>query len=492
MSILQTLDGLPADFLFGFATAAYQIEGSPDADNRAPTIWDTFTHLDKKTIADGSSGDVATESYKRWKEDIALLKSYGANSYRFSLPWSRIIDFRPREGTIGDAPNPAGIAHYRQIIEELVKEGITPCVTLYHWDLPQALHDRYKGWLNRNIVDDFVKYAEVCFEAFGDLVKNWITINEPWVVSTLGYGYGVFAPGRSSDRSKSDEGDSATEPWIVSHNLILAHAYTVKSFREKFQPKYGGQIGITLDTPAYLPWDESPENVKAAQDAYDSRLGWFADPIFKGYYPESLKQRLGNRLPEFSAEDIAVVKGSSDFFGLNTYTTNLVKPKKEVIEEGAPGPKIAMKDLTAVETTFIRPDGTQLGTQAKVAWLQDYPEGFRSLLNYLWKSYKKPVFVTENGFAAKSDSGTVEEALKDTDRVNYYRGYTRALVDAVKEDGVLVKSYFAWSLLDNFEWADGYATRFGVTYVDYETQNRYPKESAGFLREFYKAQQGKA
>ncbi|KAF4616421.1 hypothetical protein D9613_008476 [Agrocybe pediades] len=470
---------LPADFLHGYATAAYQIEGSPTAVGRTPSIWDTFTHEHtkpggRKRTLDGSSGDVATDSFNKWKEDIALLKSYGAKAYRFSLSWSRVIDFsKPRESGL-DSVNEAGVQYYRQFIDELVRNGITPCVTLYHWDLPQALHERYGGWLNRKIVDDYVHYAKVCFNAFGDVVKHWITHNEPWCVSALGYGYARFAPGRSSNREISDEGDSSTEPYIVAHNLILAHAYAVKAFREEFQPKSGGVIGITLDSSSYIPYDDKPENIKAAQDAFDARLGWFADPIYKGDYPAFLHQLLGDRLPKFTPEEVAVVKGSSDFFGLNTYTTNLVQAGGTDELNGK------------VKTTFTRPDGTQLGTQAHVSWLQTYAPGFRILLNYLWKTYGKPIYVTENGFAAKSDVLlSPPEVTHDTDRVEYYKGYLEALLQAIHEDGVPVKSYFAWSLLDNFEWADGYTTRFGVTYIDYETQKRYPKDSALFLKKWF-------
>ncbi|KAH9477721.1 Beta-glucosidase 1B [Psilocybe cubensis] len=465
---------LPSDFLFGFATAAYQIEGSPSAVGRTPSIWDVFCQSEGAT-KDGKSGDVATDSFNRYKEDIALLKTYGAKAYRFSLSWSRIIDFNSASGT--DVPgsfdpiNESGIKFYRQFIEELLKAGITPCITLYHWDLPQALHDRYGGWLDKRVVDDFVHYAKACFNAFGDVVKHWITLNEPWCSSGLGYGYGIHAPGRSS---KSRGGNTATEPWIAGHHLILAHAHAVRYFRSNVAPLHGGTIGITLDSSAYLPYDDKPENVQAAQRAYDCRLGWFADPIYKGFYPAALKELLGERLPQFTEQEIAIVKGSSDFFGLNTYTTNLV-------EEGG------TDELNGkVKTSFIRPDGTQLGTQAHVPWLQTYPAGFRALLNYIWKTYQTPIYVTENGFAAKSDvTLPLPEVVHDVDRVEYYSGYTEALLQAIHEDSVPVKSYFAWSLLDNFEWADGYTTRFGVTYIDYDTQVRYPKDSAWFLKKWF-------
>ncbi|KAG6887557.1 Beta-glucosidase 1B, partial [Termitomyces sp. Mi166 len=454
MAVPTTMRKLPADFLWGFATASFQIEGSAAVDGRGKSIWDDFAKLPGKTL-DGKNGDVATDSYRLWKEDIDLLAKYGVKAYRFSIAWSRIIPLGGRD----DPVNTAGIKFYSDFIDALLSHGITPFVTLYHWDLPQALHDRYGGWLNKEeIVKDYVNYTKVCFESFGDRVRHWLTINEPWCVAILGYGRGVFAPGRSSDRTRSPEGDSSTEPWVVGHNLILAHANAVKLYRESFKPTQKGQIGITLNGDWQMPYDDSPENVEAAQHALDFAIGWFADPIYLGYYPLYMEEVLGSRQPAFTAEELALVKGSSDFYGMNTYTTNLARAGGDDEFQGN------------VDYTFTRPDGTQLGKQD--------PEGFRALLNYLWKFNS----VTENGFAVKDENFVpLEEALVDTDRVNYFAGTTKNLMLAMYEDGVDVRSYFPWSFLDNFEWADGYSTRFGVTYVDYTTQKRYPKASANFL-----------
>ncbi|OCH90163.1 beta-glucosidase 1B [Obba rivulosa] len=464
---------LPNEFLWGFATASFQIEGSTDADGRGKSFWDDFAKLPGKTL-DGRDGDVATDSYLRWKDDIDLLESFGVKSYRFSIAWSRIIPLGGRD----DPVNEQGIQWYSNFIDALLEKGIVPFVTLYHWDLPQALHDRYSGWLNKDeIVQDYVRYARarVCFERFGDRVKYWLTMNEPWCISVLGYGRGVFAPGRSSDRMRSPEGDSSTEPWIAGHSVILAHAHAVQLYRAEFKAAQGGQIGITLNGDWALPYDDSPENVAAAQHSLDVAIGWFADPIYLGHYPEYMKQMLGTRLPTFTPEELAVVKGSSDFYGMNTYTTNLCKAGGEDEFQGR------------AEYTFTRPDGTQLGTQAHCAWLQDYPQGFRELLNYLYKRYRKPIYVTENGFAVKDESNmSISEALADEDRVQYFRGATASLLSAVVDDGVDIRAYFAWSLLDNFEWADGYTTRFGVTYVDYDSQKRLPKDSAKFVCQWFK------
>ncbi|KAF8876839.1 beta-glucosidase 1B [Infundibulicybe gibba] len=455
---------LPKGFLWGFATAAFQIEGSTNVDGRGKSIWDDFSKIPGKTL-DGRDGDVATDSYRLWKTDVALLAEYGVKAYRFSISWSRIIPMGGRN----DPVNPKGVKFYSDLIDSLLANGITPFVTLYHWDLPQCLHDRYGGWLNKDeITKDYTNYARICFEAFGDRVKHWLTLNEPWCVSILGYGRGVFAPGRSSDRERSPEGDSATEPWIVGHNLIISHANVVKLYRDKFKPIQKGQIGITLNGDWQMPYDDNPENIEAAQHALDVAIGWYADPIYLGHYPTHMRNMLGDRLPQFTADELALVKGSSDFYGMNTYTTNLCRAGGDDEFQGL------------VDYTFTRPDGTQLGTQAHCAWLQDYPQGFRSLLNYLWKRYKTPIFVTENGFAVKGENDMpLEQALKDSDRVNYFRGTTAALLAAIHEDGVDVRAYFRF--LDNFEWADGYSTRFGVTYVDYETQARYPKDSGKFL-----------
>ncbi|THH01164.1 hypothetical protein EW026_g1477 [Hermanssonia centrifuga] len=426
----KTTAKLPKEFVWGYATASYQIEGSSDQGGRGPSIWDTFSKIPGK-ISDGSNGDVATDSYRLWKEDVALLKSYGVKAYRFSLSWSRIIP----QGGKNDKINQEGLDHYRSLLEELIKEGIVPFVTLYHWDLPQELHDRYGGWLNKEeIVEDFVNYAKICFAAFGDIVKHWITFNEPWCISILGYGNGIFAPGHVSN----------TEPWIVSHNVILAHAYAVKAYRDGFKAIQHGVIGITLDAHWLIPYDDSPENVEAAKRGLDFKLGRYADPIYEGHYPARVKAILKDRLPAFSPDEIAVVKDSSDFFGLNTYTTQLVQNKGDDEFNGL------------VTTGSTRPDGTQLGCQSDMPWLQTYGPGFRSLLSYLWERYKKPIYVTENGFPVKNENDLpVEDAVRDVHRQGYYQDYTKALLQAVTKDGADVRGYFAWN---NFEW---YAVRHG-------------------------------
>jgi len=468
---------LDKNFLWGFATASYQIEGGPTADGRGPSIWDTFCKISGK-IADGSSGDVACDSYNRTAEDIALLKLTGAKAYRFSISWSRIIPIGGRNDPI----NPAGIAFYKKFVDDLLAEGIVPFVTLFHWDLPDGLDKRYGGLMNKaEFVADFAHYARVIFEALPK-VKNWITFNEPWCSSILGYNTGLFAPGHTSDRTKSDVGDSSRECWIVGHNFLIAHGAAVKIYREEFKSKDGGQIGITLNGDATYPWDpEDPLDVEAAERKLEFSISWFADPIYFGKYPDSMVKQLGDRLPTWTPEEIALVKGSNDFYGMNHYTANYVRHKKTPAE--------ADDFLGNLETLFISKSGENIGPETQSFWLRPNPQGFRNLLNWISKRYGYPtIYCTENGTSLKGENDmTKEQILDDEFRAEYFRGYINALAGAVK-DGCKIQGYLAWSLMDNFEWAEGYETRFGVTYVDYEGgQGRYPKKSAKTIGPLFEA-----
>lgn len=469
---------LPSDFKWGFATAAYQIEGAIDKDGRGPSIWDEFVKRPGK-IADSSSGEVACDSYNRTDEDITLMKSLGAQSYRFSLSWSRIIPKGGRE----DPVNQAGVDHYAKLVDDLIAAGITPFITLFHWDVPQELDVRYGGLLNRTEFPlDFENYARVCFKAFPK-VKNWITFNEPWCSSILGYGIGQFAPGRTSDRSKNPEGDSTTEPWIVGHNLLLAHGRAVKAYREDFKATNGGEIAIVLNGDATYPWDPTnPADVEAAERKIEFAISWFADPIYHGDYPASMRKQLGDRLPTFTPEEKALVHGSNDYYGMNHYTADYVKHKT-----GEPGPEDYMGHL---ETLFHNYRGDCIGEETQSTWLRPCAPGFRDLLVWLSKRYGYPkIIVTESGTSIKGENDkTKEEILNDDLRYRYYNDYVHAMAQASTLDGVNVRGYFAWSLLDNFEWADGYETRFGVCFVDYKNgQKREPKKSAKSLKPLFES-----
>ena len=293
----------PEDFTWGTATSAYQIEGAAKADGKGPSIWDAFTHIPGKT-ANNENGDVACDHYHRFREDIALMKDMGVDAYRFSISWSRIMPTGRGE------VNEEGIQFYSHLIDALLEEGITPWVTLYHWDLPLALQLEMDGWLNPEIQHVFADYAAVCFERFGDRVKHWITLNEPWVVSILGHGQGVFAPGRVSN----------SEPYLAAHHLILSHARASERYRRDFAHQKG-KVGWSNNCDWREPLTDKPEDVAAAQRALEFFVAWFTDPVYKGDYPEVMREKLGDRLPQFTEGEKALIKGSSDFFGLNHYTT---------------------------------------------------------------------------------------------------------------------------------------------------------------------------
>ncbi|KAJ4287756.1 hypothetical protein N0V90_012460 [Kalmusia sp. IMI 367209] len=467
---------LSKDFFWG------QIEGAWNLDGKGPSTWDTLAHTPGRVI-DNSTADDACRSYDFFKEDVKLMKSYGVNSYRFSLSWSRIIPLGGKE----DPVNEAGIAFYSSLIDELLANNITPFVTLFHWDVPQALEDRYKSMLNQEAyIPDFVRYARVCFQRFGDRVKHWITYNEPGVYALAGYAGGAHAPNRSSDRSKYAEGDTSTEPWIVGHTQLVSHGHAVKLYREEFQPQQQGTIGITLSGNWSEPWDaEDPADRAAAQRALEFEIAWFADPVHGNgdvEYPASMRKQLGDRLPCFTEEEKKLVRDSSDFYGMNTYTAFFVSDR--VTDNQIP-PEDHKGNLKWFDENK---QGISRGKESDTEWLRTSPWGFAKLLRWIWSRYHKPIYVTENGTTAKGETGPTEEVLNDTHRIEFYRSYVGELAKAVKEDGLDIRSYFGWTLLDNWEWAKGYTDRFGVTFVDFESveKTRYPKRSAVFNREYFK------
>lgn len=471
-AIVNSDPSFPKDFIWGSATASYQVEGAYNEDGRGPTIWDTFSHAGK--CAHNDTGDVADDHYHRVDEDIALMTKMGVGWYRMSIAWSRIFP-------TGVAPaNPAGIAHYRKELESLRAQGLKPLVTLYHWDLPQALED-IGGWRNPSIQAAYVQYATTAFASFGDLVSMWATFNEPWCTSWLGHGNGQQAPGRCSDRTICAEGDSWTEPYIVAHNIILSHAAAVKVYREQFQGSQGGKIGIVLNCDWPEPYSVADEEANVRQLQFS--LGWFAYPIFYGDYPPLMKQYAGSRLPTFTPEQSALVKGSHDYFGLNHYSSYYV--------QNLDNPGNAQGWAFDVHTGSTRYDqhNTPIGKEADSSWLWVVPWGIRKMLNHVSQTYGQPdIVVTENGVDVPNESSLpLNEALNDDFRVDFYRDYLTEASKALNEDGVKLKGYFAWSLMDNFEWSDGYSKRFGLHYVDYkDNQRRYPKKSSKFFAEFIK------
>ncbi|KAL6882569.1 hypothetical protein ACP4OV_011259 [Aristida adscensionis] len=470
----------PNGFIFGAASSSYQYEGAAKEGGRGPSIWDTFTHQHPEKIADRSSGDVAVDSYHLYKEDVRLLKDMGMDAYRFSISWTRILP----NGRLSGGINREGVNYYNNLINELLLKGLQPYATLFHWDSPQALEDKYEGFLSPNIVNDFKDYADICFKEFGDRVKHWITFNEPWTFSSNGYATGLFAPGRCSswEKGKCSVGDSGREPYIVAHHQLLAHAEAVRLYKAKYQALQKGEIGITLVSHWFLPFSRSNSNNFAAKRAIDFMFGWFMDPLIRGDYPASMKGLVGNRLPKFTKEQSNLVKGSFDFIGLNYYTSNYADNLPP-----SNGLNISYMTDSQANLTGVR-NGVPIGPQAASPWLYVYPQGFRKLLMYVKQNYGNPkVYITENGVdEANNKNLSLQEALKDDYRIDYYRNHLLALLSAIR-NGANVKGYFAWSLLDNFEWADGYTVRFGLNFVDFNDGfKRYPKNSVRWFKEFLK------
>ncbi|KAI8545739.1 hypothetical protein RHMOL_Rhmol07G0061400 [Rhododendron molle] len=440
----------PPGFVFGTASSAYQFEGAWKEGGKGPSIYDVFTHKYPDKFANRSNGDVALDFYHRYKEDVQLMKFMGMDGFRFSISWTRLLP------------------------------SLKPFVTIFHWDLPQALEDEYLGFLSPRIVDDFADFAELCFKEFGDRVKHWITMNEPWTFIDNGYNTGALAPGRCSAWMNNDctGGDSATEPYIVAHHMLLSHGATVKIYKEKYQASQKGQIGITLVTYWFLPYSNSKANVIAAQRALDFMYGWFIDPLVYGKYPEIMRQIVGKRLPEFTPEQAKLVKGSYDFIGLNYYTGNYAANEPSSNSVNVSYSSDSMTNQTTEH------NGVPIGNPTGVSIFYIFPKGLTDLLIYTKEKYNDPViYITECGMGDYNNQ-TTKVGVQDYLRIYFYRRHLGALLTAIKAD-VKVKGFFAWAFLDNFEWGSGYTLRFGLGYIDYhDNLKRYPKRSAFWFRKF--------
>jgi beta-glucosidase len=431
----------PDDFVWGTATSAYQIEGSPAADGAGPSIWHRFSHTPGNTWLD-QTGDVACDHYRRYKDDVAIMAELGANAYRFSIAWPRIF---PR-GT--GAVNKKGIDFYSRLVDELLKRGIKPNVTLYHWDLPEALDDR-GGWLNRDVADWFGDYATTMFDALGDRVDMWSTLNEPWVVTDGGYLSGGLAPGHSN----------LFEAPIATHNLLRSHGLAVQRFRSSKASK--GKIGITVNLEPKYPASDSLEDLTAVRraDAYINRQ--YLDPVFLGQYPEEMREIFDEAWPEWPAEDMRLIKQPIDFLGVNYYTRR--------VEQYHP-------DNLPLRTRHVpQPQHIETDTRWEV-----FPEALTKILLWVTERYgKPPIYITENGAAFYDPPHTIDGRVEDPLRVEYFRQHLRAAHEAMSK-GVNLRGYYAWSLLDNYEWAHGYSKRFGIVHVDYSTQQRTIKSSGRY------------
>ncbi|NJQ07926.1 GH1 family beta-glucosidase [Streptomyces lonarensis] len=446
----------PSDFLWGTATASYQIEGAAREGGRTPSIWDTFSHTPGKVQA-GDTGDVACDHYHRWAEDLDLVKELGIGAYRFSTSWSRV------QPTGRGPALQSGLDFYRRLTDGLLERGITPVVTLYHWDLPQELEDA-GGWPERETAERFAEYATIMAEALGDRVSMWTTLNEPWCSSFLGYGSGVHAPGR-------------TEPLAVlraAHHLNLAHGLGTQALRAALPA--GAKVSITLNPAAVRPLTGSPEDADAARriDALQNRI--FTGPLLHGGYPEDLKADTAE-ITDWSfvlPGDEEIINQPLDSLGINYYNPAIVShapaggsAKDDGHGDSAHSPWVGSGHVAFHQATEER---------TEMNWSID-PTGLTELLlRFHREAPGLPLYVTENG-AAFADTVDEDGQVRDPRRVSYLHGHLGAVRDAIGQ-GAPVRGYFVWSLLDNFEWAYGYSKRFGVVHVDFETLRRTPKSSA--------------
>jgi beta-glucosidase len=448
----------PIGFTWGAATSAYQIEGAHAADGKGPSIWDAFSAIPGKTHQD-ENGQTAADHYHRLGEDVGLMRAMKLPAYRFSISWPRL------QPNGRQKINRAGIAFYDHLIDTLLENEVTPWVTLYHWDLPLALQLEQDGWLNPQMPAFFAEYADLCFHHFGDRVKHWLTLNEAWVVAILGYAKGIFAPGRVS----------LEEPYRVGHHLLLAHSAAVQVYRQKYQPVQKGLIGMANNCDWREPATQEARDKAAAQRSLEFFLGWFADPIYTGDYPETMRSRLGDRLPNFTDREAEALRGSTDFFGLNHYTTALTAHC-----ENPTGRTPVYLNGGITEDQQIRLYNSPDWEETAMGW-GVVPWGCRKLLNWIDLRYDHPpIVITENGCAFEDamENGQVN----DQHRIDFLTSYIDECRRAVTE-GVDLRGYFVWSLLDNFEWASGYTKRFGLHHVDFVNLRRTPKASAKWYAE---------
>jgi beta-glucosidase len=436
----QQTFSFPKNFIWGSATAAYQIEGAWNVDGKGESIWDTFSHTPGK-VKNGDTGDVADDHYHLFPQDLDLAKRLNLGGYRFSLSWPRI---QP-DGK--GAFNEKGLAFYDRLIDKIAETGITPFLTLYHWDLPEALQRDIGGWAHRDTTKYFAEYAAKCTERYSDRIKHWATFNEPWCVSQLGYEYGVHAPGIKDPAMAAQ----------VAHHLLVSHGLGMQAIRA--HAKQPVQAGIVLNMSITEPLrPDNAEDVALAEAAIKRDCGAYLDPLFKGTYGEETRKAI----KDFRDGDLATINQKLDWLGVNYYFRNVVS-KLEKIHP------IAGSEYTAMDWEIT-------------------PEAFRRLLTRVSSQYDRPaIYITENG-AAFDDTIGGDGKVHDPRRVAYLKSHIQQMALAM-QDGVDLRGYFAWSLLDNFEWAEGYTKRFGITYVDYPTQKRIVKDSGEWYAQLAAANQ---
>lgn len=445
LNVLRRSD-FAADFRWGSSTSSYQIEGGAHEGGRGESIWDRFCAV-PGNIRDGSSGAVACDHYHRWPHDLDLAQSLGTNAYRFSIAWPRIFPLGR-----GARPNQAGLDFYSRLVDGMLERGLEPWVTLYHWDLPQALQDQ-GGWAKRETVDAFVAYADVMSRHLGDRIKHWITHNEPWCTAFNGNYEGVHAPGIKSFKTALQ----------VCHNVLVSHGMAIPVIRANVP---GAQVGAALSLHPLSAASDSASDQAALKRHDGLRNRWFLDALFGRGYPQDVVQYVGDAAPKIEPGDMAAIATPTDFTGINYYFPEIVA---DAPGQGAMNTRVV--DAQNVERTAF-------------GW-QVSPEGMVSLLSRVAKDYgPQAIYLTENG-STFDDVLTPQGEVHDVERRRYLVRHLLALKEIV-DQGIPVKGYFAWSLLDNFEWAEGYIRRFGLTYIDFQTQQRYLKLSGQWYRDFLK------
>ncbi|GAA3567277.1 beta-glucosidase [Kribbella ginsengisoli] len=443
----------PTGFLFGAATAAYQVEGAATADGRGPSIWDTFSHTPGRVLG-GETGDVAIDHYHRYRDDVALMADLGLQAYRFSIAWPRV------QSSGRGALNQAGVDFYSRLVDELLAAGIEPWPTLYHWDLPQPLEDA-GGWPERDTAERFADYAGAIAAALGDRVRQWTTLNEPWCSAFLGYGSGVHAPGREDSAAAVRAG----------HHLMLGHGLAAGLLRSA-----GHQVGVTINLYEVVPASERAIDLDAARRIDGLQNRFFLDPVLRGSYPADVIADLApvTDFAHVRDGDLAVISTPLDVLGVNYYTRHVVtgEPTGGDDGHGGGGGAGASPWPGSEDVGFVKGD---LPVTA-MGW-EIHAEGLTGVLERVAREYPPvPLYVTENG-AAFADVPDADGLVRDPDRIGYLDGHLRACRAAI-DAGVPLRGYFCWSLFDNFEWSWGYSRRFGLVHVDYETQTRTPKSSA--------------
>ena len=435
----MTTTQFPESFLWGAATSAYQIEGSPLADGAGQSIWHRFVRT-PGLVKDGDTGDIACDHYRRMRDDVAMMKRMGLNAYRFSIAWARILP----QGR--GAVNEGGLGFYERLVDTLLEHGIQPMATLFHWDLPAALDDR-GGWLNPDVADWFADYASVMYKRLDDRVKLWATLNEPWVVTDGGYLHGALAPGHKN----------RFEAPIATHHLLRSHGNAVQAYRALGKH----QIGLVINIEPKYPASEKAEDVAATKraEAYMNRQ--YLDPVFHGRYPAEMTEIFGEAWPEWPQADLDLIAQKIDFVGVNYYTRNVVRHE----ETSWPLKSVAVRQKQA--------------TYTETGW-EVFPQGLTDTLLWVKQQYGDiPQYVTENGAAFFDPPVASAGRVNDPLRVDYFRTHLRAIHAAI-EQGVDLRGYCAWSLMDNLEWSLGFSKRFGIVHVDFETQQRTLKDSAHF------------